>query len=293
MSNTGNVRGDGTGENSGDASDVCQAAPVRRENFPVASRLLPRRYRRHLIAAYGFARCVDDIGDEAEPRDRLGLLDAIDADLTRIYDGGEPRLPVTQALAPTIDACAIPAAPFHRLVEANRREQTVSRYDTYTDLLASCELSANPIGHIVLHIFGMAVPDRLDLSDRICSALQIIEHCQDVGEDHARGRIYVPQEDMRHFDCVEADLAARSTSPCVRRLIAFESQRAARLLDSGAPLAGTLGGFARLAVSGYIAGGRATAAALERGRYDVLSTRIRAHRARLLTTWLRVLARGR
>jgi squalene synthase HpnC len=296
VSNIGNVGDVGS---AGDVSDACDAAPVRRENFPVASRLLPHRYRRHLIAVYGFARRVDDIGDAGsdgdtgQPRDRLRLLDALDADLARLYDGGEPRLPVIRALAPTIEACSIPAGPFHRLVEANRREQTVTRYDRFEDLLTSCELSANPVGHIVLHIFGLAVPERLGLSDRICSALQVIEHCQDVGEDFARGHIYVPGEDLRRFGCVEADLAAPSTSPCLRQVIAFETRRAAALLDQGAPLVGTLGGFARLAVAGYVAGGRATVAALERRRHDVLGTAIRPQRDRLLIEWLRVLARGR
>ncbi|GII29057.1 squalene synthase HpnC [Planotetraspora mira] len=299
VSNIGNVGNVGS---AGDVSDACDAAPVRRENFPVASRLLPARYRRHLIAVYGFARRVDDIGDAGsegdpgepgDPRDRLRLLDAVDADLIRLYDGGEPRLPVIRALAPTIEACAIPAGPFHRLVEANRREQTVTRYDTFEDLLTSCELSANPVGHIVLHVFGLAVPERLGLSDRICSALQVIEHCQDVGEDFARGHIYVPGEDLRRFGCVEADLAAPSASPCLRQVIAFEVRRAAALLDEGAPLVGTLDGFARLAVAGYVAGGRATVAALEHGRHDVLGTTIRPHRGRLLIEWLRVLARGR
>ncbi|GAA4594693.1 squalene synthase HpnC [Planotetraspora phitsanulokensis] len=297
--NVSNFGAVGNVASAGDVSDACDAAPVRRENFPVASRLLPRRYRRHLIAVYGFARRVDDIGDAGsegdpgEPRERLRLLDAVDADLTRLYDGGEPRLPVIRALAPTIEACAIPAEPFHRLVEANRREQTVTRYETFEDLLASCALSANPVGHIVLHVFGLAVPERIGLSDRICSALQVIEHCQDVGEDFARGHVYVPGEDLRRFGCVEADLVAPSTSPCLRRVVAFETRRAAALLDEGTPLVRTLGGFARLAVAGYVAGGRATVAALERGRHDVLGTAIRPRRGRLLIEWLRVLARGR
>jgi squalene synthase HpnC len=295
VSNIGNVGDVGS---AGDVSDACDAAPVRRENFPVASRLLPHRYRRHLIAVYGFARRVDDIGDAGsdgdtgQPRDRLRLLDALDADLARLYDGGEPRLPVIRALAPTIEACSIPAGPFHRLVEANRREQTVTRYDRFEDLLTSCELSANPVGHIVLHIFGLAVPERLGLSDRICSALQVIEHCQDVGEDFARGRVYLPAEDLRRFGCGDADLVEAPAPARLRRVVALQAGRAMRLLEAGDPLAASLTGFARTAVAGYIAGGRATVAALERAGHEVLGQAVRPHTARLLIEWSRMLVRG-
>ncbi|MBP2704031.1 squalene synthase HpnC [Microbispora sp. RL4-1S] len=275
------------------SSDDLGAARARRENFPVASRLLPRPVRRHLLAVYGYARYVDDVGDEAEPADRPALLDAVDADLDRLYAGAAPRLPVVRALAPTVAACSIPAEPFRRLVRANRQDQTVTRYETFTDLLSYCELSANPVGRIVLHVFDAATPARQELSDRICSALQVIEHCQDVGEDHARGRIYLPGADLRRFGCADADLAGPATPVRLRRVVALQAARAARLLDQGAPLVGTLDGFARTAVSGYLAGGRATMAALSRGRYDVLRRRLRPRPARLLAEWVLILTRGR
>jgi squalene synthase HpnC len=275
------------------AFEDLDAAPARRENFPVASRLLPPAYRRHLLAIYIFARYVDDIGDEADPADRLTLLDAVDADLGRLYTGRTPRLPAVRALAPTVAAFSIPAEPFLRLVEANRQDQTMTRYDTFADLLAYCELSANPVGRIVLHIFGAATPPRAALSDRICTALQIVEHCQDVGEDHARGRVYLPAEDLRRFGCADDDLAATSTPRRLREVIALQAARASGLLDEGAPLVGTLRGFARTAVAGYVAGGRATVAALRRGGHDVLAQPIRPRRARLLAFWVRILMKGR
>ncbi|MEU8267224.1 squalene synthase HpnC [Sphaerisporangium sp. NPDC049002] len=260
-----------------------------RENFPVALRVLPRRHREHLWAAYGFARFVDDIGDEAEPEDRPRLLDAVESDLLRLYAGAAPRLPAVGALARAVEACAIPAEPFHRLVEANRRDQTVTRYDTFDDLLGYCELSANPVGHIVLHVFGMAVPKRLVLSDRVCSALQVIEHCQDVGEDYRRGRVYLPGKDLRGFGCEEGDLAGRVTSAGLRRVVALQVSRAARLLDDGRPLVASLTGYARMAVAGYIAGGHATVTALERSAHDVLGRTVRPRRGRWLAAWLQVL----
>ncbi|GGO11278.1 phytoene synthase [Microbispora rosea subsp. aerata] len=269
------------------AADVRDAA--RRENFPVAARLLPRAYRRDLIAVYAFARYVDDVGDEAGPAERPALLDAVEADLGRLYSGGSPRLPCVRALAPVVAGRDVPRALFLRLVEANRRDQAVRRYDTFAQLLAYCELSANPVGRIVLHVFGAATPERARLSDRICSALQVIEHCQDVGEDHARGRVYLPAEDLRRFGCGEADLAAPHASPRLRRAVALQARRAATLLDEGMPLLESLSGFARAAVAGYVAGGRAALAALDRSRHDVLGGAVRARRRAVLSEWMRVL----
>ncbi|MEV4377954.1 squalene synthase HpnC [Streptosporangium sp. NPDC049644] len=262
---------------------------ARRENFPVASCVLPRTHRRHLLAVYGFARTVDDIGDEAQAGDPLQLLDTVDDDLARLYAGRPPRLPVIRALAGTVETCSVPAEPFHRLIEANRRDQTVSRYDTFDDLLSYCELSANPVGHIVLHVFDMVTPSRLALSDRVCTALQIIEHCQDVGEDYARGRVYLPGEDLRRFGCDEDDLAAATASARLRDVVALQARRADRLLDEGDRLARSATGFARLAIAGYVAGGRATTAALSRADHDVLGRAVRPRGARFLTAWLRIL----
>ncbi|WP_214415846.1 squalene synthase HpnC [Sphaerisporangium fuscum] len=263
-----------------------------RENFPVALRLLPRRYRAHLSAVYGFARFVDDVGDEAEPGERLRLLDAVESDLARLYAGAAPRLPYIRALAPTVEACAIPPEPLRRLAEANRRDQVVSRYETFDDLLGYCELSANPVGHLVLHVFGAATPRRLAWSDGVCSALQVLEHCQDVGEDYARGRIYLPGRDLRRFGCTEDDLAGTTTPATLRRVVALQVERAVRLLGNGVPLVVSLAGPARVAVAGYVAGGRATATALRRSGHDVLGRAVRPRRARLAGAWLRLLATG-
>ncbi|TDE35483.1 squalene synthase HpnC [Actinomadura sp. 6K520] len=261
------------------------------ENFPVATRLLPARYRAHLLNVYGYARLVDDIGDEAPPAERTALLDLVERDLDRIYAGTRPELPVMRDLARTVTARSVPAEPFRRLLRANRLDQEVTRYETFDDLLGYCALSADPVGHIVLHVFGAATPDRIALSDRVCSALQVIEHCQDAAEDHRNGRIYLPGEDLRRFGCAADDLAAAVTPTRLRGVLALQAGRAARLLDEGAALTGRLRGFARIAVAGYVAGGRAALAALEREAYDVLGGPPRPRRTRLLAEWSRTLRR--
>src|SRR5579862_9021911 len=224
------------------------------ENFPVALRVLPQRYRRHLTNLYFFARLTDDLGDEARTSTddvttlRLALLDELAADVTRIYDGGTPSSPVMQAMAETVRDCGVPAKPLRDLIQANRQDQEVTRYPTFPDLEQYCELSANPVGQVVLYIFGAATPERLALSDRICTALQLAEHWQDVAEDLALGRIYLPAEDLERYAVTEKDLAAPTANPAVKQLMRFEVDRAERLLDEGAPLVGTLRGAARLAV---------------------------------------------
>lgn len=267
-------------------------AKARRENFPVASRLLPPRIRRHLMAFYGFARLVDDLGDEALG-DREHLLDLVETDLDRIYaDALEPEIPAMRDLSTTIRACEIPADPFRRLLQANRQDQVVSRYERFTDLVGYCELSANPVGHLVLYAFGAATPERMLLSDRICTALQLIEHCQDVVEDYERGRIYIPLEDLARFGCAESELAGPPVREAVRDLMAFETDRAATWLGDGAPLVGTLSGYARIATAGYVGGGRATLAAIREGRHDVFRSVPRPRPRRVAREALRLLLVG-
>ncbi len=252
---------------------------ARTENFPVASRLLPARRRRGLLALYEFARLVDDVGDEFAG-DRPAALDALDADIHRIYDG-TPQIPTIRRLAPVVQEAGIPAAPLHALVAANRQDQTVARYATYDDLLGYCRLSANPVGHLVLHVFDAATPERLPLSDHVCTALQVLEHVQDVVEDRQRDRVYLPQEDLDRFGVDDAALTTSPTPPELRRVLARETARAAELLDAGAPLVATLRGAARVAVAGFVAGGRATVDALRAHAFDVSSGGPRPRPARI------------
>jgi squalene synthase HpnC len=275
------------------------------ENFPVALRMLPARHRRHLTNLYFFARLTDDLGDEARdapagptaPADvtalRLRLLDELAADVDRIYQGQAPQSPVIRAMADTVRECGVPAKPLLDLIQANRQDQVITRYRTYPELQQYCELSANPVGQIVLYIFSAATPQRIALSDSICTALQLAEHWQDVAEDLGHGRIYLPGEDMARFGCTEADLAAPTAGPAVRELMIFETDRASRLLDEGAPLVGTLRGAARLAVAGYLAGGRAALAAIRAQGHDVLKGTPRPRKQRLAGELVKAYVRGR
>jgi squalene synthase HpnC len=265
-----------------------------RENFPVASRLLPRRTRRDLLAIYGYARLVDDLGDEASG-DRMALLDWLERELDQVY-AGAPEHPVMRELALTVRQFDLPDEPFRRLLEANRQDQRVSSYRTYQDLLAYCELSANPIGHLVLHVLDAVTPDRLRLSDAVCTGLQLTEHWQDVKEDLGRGRVYLPQEDMARFGCGIDDIGAARPTDSFRFLMAFEVDRAQALLDQGAPLTRTLRGRPRWAVAAFVAGGRSALQAIIRADYDVLGQSPRPSKAsrgrELVRTLLRANSRA-
>jgi squalene synthase HpnC len=281
------------------------AAKASAENFPVALRVLPRRYRAHLTALYGFARLVDDIGDEPLPgmppdateetitSTRLVLLDALQRDVAKIYGSGEPELDAIRALKLTVAECGIPRKPLDDLIQANRQDQLVSRYETYGELRKYCELSANPVGEVVLYIMSAATPERIRASDSICTALQLIEHTQDVAEDLANGRVYLPREDMERFGVTERALAEPRAADNVRQLIKFEADRAERLLDEGAPLIGTLRGAARIAVAGYLAGGRAALKAIADNNFDVLKSTPKPGKADTLAAMARCYLKGR
>lgn len=208
-------------------------AQASHENFPVALWMLGPRLRRHLLAVYGFARLVDDTGDEASG-DRLALLGAIEHELDA------PVHPVMRTLARTVAECDLPREPFLRLIEANRRDQRVTDYQSFSALLDYCWYSAAPVGELVLRIFGVCTPERVALSDRVCAALQVIEHLQDVEEDRARGRVYIgPFDALAHTHV---------------------------LLDAGPQLVRGLRGRARIAVAGFLAGGRVALQKLESGQ---------------------------
>ena len=283
---------------TGDVTSRAVLDKAARENFPVAPVFLPRAWRQDLMAVYGFARLVDDIGDgdladggrpdavrlglePAAAGDRIAMLDAFEADLRRVFDG-TPSHPLLLALRPAVQRHRLTPEPFLGLIAANRQDQQVGRYATYADLLAYCELSANPVGRLVLSLTGTSTPERVRRSDAVCTALQIVEHLQDVAEDLARDRVYLPQEDMKRYGVDEADLAAPSAGPQVRALIAFEAARARDLLDDGTPLVGSVRGRLRLLLAGFVGGGRAALKAVEGAGYDVLAGPPRATKPGLL-----------
>jgi squalene synthase HpnC len=173
---------------------------------------------------YGFARLVDELGDSFAG-DRPAALDWLEGDLDLAYRG-EAKHPLLRRLQPTLRECELPRDPFVRLIEANRMDQRISRYETWEQLRAYCKLSANPVGELVLGVFGQATPARVNLSDEICTALQLTEHCQDVAEDLTRGRVYLPAEDLARFGCTIADLSDSHTGVPLQDALAFECTRA-------------------------------------------------------------------
>lgn len=255
-----------------------------RENFPVVSWLLPRHLRDPMFAIYAFCRTVDDIGDEADG-DRLVLLKDYEAELHRCY-GGAATDPKFVALADTVRRFDIPPEPFLRLIEANRRDQTVTRYQTFDELLDYCTYSATPVGHMVLYVFGYRDERRLALADATTTALQLMDFWQDVVPDLAKGRIYIPLEDMETFGVTEAELAAKRASPALRRLIAFEVQRTRDFFRRGLPLIDRVGGRLRLDLRLFTLAGLAVLDAIETQDYDVLSRRPEV--SKVTKAWLAV-----
>jgi squalene synthase HpnC len=252
------------------------AARARTENFPVASLLFPRPLRPHLRAVYGYCRLVDILGDEIEG-DRLEALDELEREVDACY-GGEPTWEVMRDLQPTIHEFDLPREPFLRLIEANRMDQRVSEYETWDDVKWYCVHSADPCGRLVLGLLRRADdPELVAASDSVCTGLQLVNFLQDVPRDLALGRIYMPADDRRRFGVTELD---RPNEP-LRRLLAFESDRARGLLAPGQLLRARLGGRIGRGVGLFARGGLAALEALEQAGYDVFSGRPAPSRARL------------
>jgi squalene synthase HpnC len=267
-------------------------AAERAENFPVAMRLLPSRQQRRLRVFYDTVRTIDDTSDRT-PGDATPALLALRADLDRIWTPGPaPDSPVLRRLAGTVRELGLGADPFHDLIAAGLADQQVSGYGTFAQLRDYCRLSADPVGRLVLATFGVRDPAVAALSDQVCTALQLLEHWQDVGEDRRLGRVYLPAEDLAAFGVVPADLDAPAAGAALQALLRFETQRAAELLAEGSRLVGRLRGFARVAVAGYVGGGVATVAALHRSGFDSLRATPRPRPTDVAAAALRVGVRG-
>ncbi|HZP26280.1 MAG TPA: squalene synthase HpnC [Dehalococcoidia bacterium] len=264
-----------------------QLAHGHRENFTVASFLLPADKRRYMYSVYAFCRGVDDLGDEAEG-DRLALLDDWESELRSCYEGS-PRHPAFVALRETISAFDIPPEPFLRLIEANRMDQRNSTYDTFSDIVYYCEHSANPVGHLVLYLFGYSDPERQALSDATCTALQLANFWQDVARDLEKGRCYIPLEDMQAFGYSLEALKGRVYNHSFRRLMAFEVQRARSLFADGLGLIGTVDRRLRVDLKLFSLGGLTVLSAIEAINYDVLHRRPSLSRLQKAGLFLRVL----
>src|SRR5712691_9150506 len=194
------------------------------ENFNVVSWLLPRHLHQHFYNLYAYCRWSDDLGDEiSDPVLALKLLDDWEQELRNCY-AGRPSHPVFVALGPTIQACEIPLEPFSDLLVAFRQDQTVHRYPDWNGVLAYCRYSANPVGRLVLYLCGYRDPERQQLSDATCTALQLANFWQDVSADYDKGRIYLPLEDLKRFQVSEDDIEAQSNTAQFREMMRFEVQ---------------------------------------------------------------------
>ena len=248
------------------------------ENFPVASWLLPAHLRKPIEAIYAFARSADDFADEGSfsPAERLQLLNGYSAQLKVIAAGNDSEVALFKQLARVIAEHSLPISLFEDLLDAFKQDVTKFRYETYAELLDYCRRSANPIGRMLLHLYRKTSPENLAWSDQICTALQLINHWQDVAVDFAKpvcGRVYIPQEDLSTFGLSDADIAGETNSDGWKQLMKFECNRARTLLNSGNPLCKALPGRIGAELRTIVAGGRAILDKIEGVDGDVFRRR--------------------
>jgi len=252
------------------------------ENFSVATWFLPSRLRPHFYSIYAYCRISDDLGDEVgDPQQSLALLNEWEEELDACY-AGVPRHPVFVALRPTILACSIPRDPFANLLKAFRQDQTVTRYQTFDDLLGYCVNSANPVGRLVLSACGYSDPQRQELSDFTCTALQLANFWQDVSVDYAKGRVYLPIEDLTRFGVQENAIAERRFSASFRELMQFEVQRAREWFQRGRALIGMVDRELAIDIELFTGGGEEILNCIERQNFDVLRARPSISKSRKL-----------
>jgi squalene synthase HpnC len=243
------------------------------ENFSVASWFLPRRLCQHFFNVYAYCRISDDLGDEVgDAAASLALLGQWEHELDACY-AGTPKHPVFVALAETVRQFDIPKHEFSDLLIAFRQDQTVTRFGTFNDLLAYCNYSANPVGHLVLYLCGSRDPERQQLSDFTCTALQLANFWQDVTTDYAKGRIYLPLEDLHFFNVSEDDIARNQNTPAFRDMMKFEVERARDWFRQGLPLIGRVDRELAIDLDLFSRGGQEILNAIEKQNFAVLGNR--------------------
>lgn len=245
------------------------------ENFPVASLLLPQALRRPVAVIYAFARSADDFADEGEdpPELRLERLESYRIELRRLADGEAPRMSLFDEVARIVREHDLPLQLFHDLLDAFSQDVVKSRYATFDEVLDYCRRSANPVGRLLLHLFKRAHETELLHSDAICTSLQLINFWQDVGLDWRKGRVYLPQDEMRSFGVQEAHLAQERCDAAWRALMKFQCDRAAELMRRGAPLGRALAGRIGLEIRVTVQGGLRILEKLGKAGYDAFHSR--------------------
>jgi len=266
-----------------EAREYCaRLARTHYENFSVATWFLPKRLRQHFFNVYAYCRISDDLGDDVgDASASLALLDQWQAELDACYDGA-PKHPAFVALAETVQRFDIPKHEFSDLLIAFRQDQTVTRFETFDDLLAYCHYSANPVGHLVLYLCGYRDAGRQMLSDYTCTALQLANFWQDVSVDYAKGRIYLPLQDMRRFEVSEDDILCGRNTPAFRALMKFEVARAREWFQRGLPLVQKVDRELAIDIELFSRGGQEILHAIEKQDYDVLGNRPAISKSRKL-----------
>jgi squalene synthase HpnC len=272
-----------------EAQEYCRRlARTHYENFSVATWFLPERLRQDFFNVYAYCRISDDLGDEVgDANASLQLLDQWEAELDACY-AGSPRHPVFVALAETVRKCEIPKQTFIDLLTAFRQDQRISRYSTFEDVVAYCHYSANPVGHLVLYVCGYRDAERQALSDFTCTALQLANFWQDVSPDYARGRIYLPVEDLRRFGVAEGDIAAQRNTSAFCDMMRFEVERARDWFRGGLPLMEKVDRELALDIELFSRGGQEILNAIEAQGYNVLGRRPAISKSRKLALVARV-----
>jgi squalene synthase HpnC len=248
-------------------------AQTHYENFSVATWFLPKRLRQHFYNVYAYCRISDDLGDEVgDASASLALLDQWQHELDACYESS-PKHPVFVALTETVRQFNIPKHEFSDLLIAFRQDQTVTRFETFDDVLAYCHYSANPVGHLVLYLCGYSDAERQQLSDFTCTALQLANFWQDVTRDYAKGRIYLPLESLRQFNVTEEDIAQNRNTPAFRAMLKFEVERAHEWFRRGLPLISNVDRELALDLELFSRGGQEILRAIEKQNYAVLGNR--------------------
>jgi squalene synthase HpnC len=261
------------------------------ENFPVASLLVPPRLRRGTLAVYRFARGADDLADEgdAPAEQRLADLRRFDEAVAAIGRGEVPDWGPFPELGRAAREHDLPLQPLHDLLSAFSQDVTTGRYPTEPDLLDYCRRSANPVGRLMLHLYGVATPQNLAWSDAICTALQLANFWQDIASDWQRGRIYLPLEHMARFGVTESMIERGDTTDAWKALMRFETARTRAMLESGRPLVRALPLRLKLELSGVLAGAHRILDAIDAVEGDVFRHRPQLHARDWLLVALRAL----
>ena len=260
------------------------------ENFPVASLALPKSMRKPVSVIYAFARQADDFADEGElnREERIALLNGFRLELERIRSRKEPETALFAELSTVIRQYGLPLQPFHDLLYAFTQDIDRKRYEDFTELIAYCEKSANPVGRLLLILYGVDSERNRFYSDKICSSLQLINFLQDVEIDYAMDRIYLPQDEMTRFGISESDIASRHAGQSWQALMAFQADRARKMMLEGAPLAKIMKGRFSFEMKLIVLGGLAILDKLEKSGWDVYRNRPRLERR----DWLYLVLRG-